>query len=124
MDTLSNVQSLALYVLDLTKGYEFQTGNYRDDFLLQCSALALQYYPLCVQALLLKAETLKRIYEREQAAQTQAATVGYGELERLYTQLFDLGYREMPDGMYRDWLRSLQREKSKYLNKQIEKGNR
>lgn len=119
MDTLSNVQSLALCLLDLAKGYEFQTGNYSDSFLLQCSSLALQYYPLCVQALLLKAETLKRIYEQERAVQARANTTTYREMEGLYLQLFELGYREMPDSMYRDWLRSLEHEKHKYTNQQI-----
>jgi hypothetical protein len=120
MDTLSDVQSLALCVLDLAKGYEFQTGNYSDGFLLQCSELALSYYPVYVQALLLKAETLKRNYESERAGQTLAKSGSFQEMEKLYVQLFNLGYREMPDGMYRDWLRSLQRGKSKYMNKKIE----
>jgi hypothetical protein len=67
MDTLSNQQAIALCVLDLAKGYEFQTKNYYDGFMLKCCDLVLQYHPVNVQAMLLKAETLKRIYEKQKA---------------------------------------------------------
>jgi hypothetical protein len=72
-----------------------------------------------VQALLLKAETVKRIYQRQSLSDKATAKVSYRRMEDLYVQLFDLGYREMPDKMYRDWLQSLNAEKAKYINPQV-----
>ncbi|WP_343669072.1 hypothetical protein [Chitinophaga sp.] len=67
MDTLSNQQNIALCVSDLAKGYEQQSHNYYDGFILKCCDLALSYYPLNVQAILLNAETIKRIYLKQKA---------------------------------------------------------
>ena len=121
MDTVSNQQAIALCVLDLAKGYEFQTKNYYDGFILKCCELVLQYHPVNVQALLLKAETLKRIYEKQQKDNAPLSSTTYREMEGLYTKLFDLGYREMPEQMYQDWLNSLIKQKSKYVNNQVER---
>lgn len=121
MDTLSNQQSIALCVLDLAKGYEHQAKNYEDGFILKCCDLSLKYFPKNVQAMLLKAETLKQVYESQQAAKRSEAKATYEAMEKLYVELFDLGYREMPDKMYLDWLRSVNNEKGKYQNKQVKK---
>jgi hypothetical protein len=40
-------------------------------------------------------------------------------MEELYGQLYDLGYREMPENMYKDWLQSVMKEKEKYFNKKV-----
>ena len=119
MDTLSNQQSIALCVLDLAKGYEHQTKNYYDSFILKCCDMSLQYFPLNVQAMLLKAETLKRIYEKQANEKDATAKTTYSEMENLYARLFELGYREMPDKMYMQWLQSVAKEREKYTNKQI-----
>jgi hypothetical protein len=118
MDTLSNQQAVALCVLDLAKGYEFQTKNYYDGLILKCCDLVLKYHPVNVQALLLKAETLKRIYEKQVAEKVDAKET-YNNMEQLYVKLFDLGYREMPEKMYMEWLMSVNTQKSKYSNKQV-----
>jgi hypothetical protein len=119
MDTLSNQQAIALCVLDLAKGYEFQTKNYYDGFIIKCCDLVLQYHPVNVEAMLLKAETLKRVYEKQHASKDTAAKDTYNEMEQLYTIIFDLGYREMPEKMYMQWLRSVTEQKNKYGNKQL-----
>jgi hypothetical protein len=119
MDTLSNQQSIALCVLDLAKGYEFQTKNYHDGFIIKCCDLALQYHPLSVQAILLKAETLKHVYEKQKAAKDNQAETTYSQMEKFYIHLFDLGYREMPEKMYQQWLQSVTQQKGKYGNKQL-----
>jgi hypothetical protein len=119
MDTLSNQQAIALCVLDLAKGYEFQTNNYYDGFIIKCCDLVLQYHPVNVQAMLLKAETLKRIYQKEQQDKFPNATTTFNDMEQLYTKIFDLGYREMPEKMYMQWLRSVTEQKNKYGNKQL-----
>lgn len=119
MDTLSNQQAIALCVLDLAKGYEFQTKNYYDGFIIKCCDLVLQYHSVNVQAMLLKAETLKRIYLKEQQDKFPKPTITFNDMEQLYTKLFDLGYREMPEKMYMQWLRSVTEQRNKYGNKQI-----
>lgn len=119
MDTLSNQQAIALCVLDLAKGYEFQTKNYYDGFIVKCCDLVLQYHPVNVQAMLLKAETLKHIYEKQNADKNNEATETYNQMEQLYIKMFDLGYREMPEKMYMQWLRSVTEQREKYTNKQL-----
>lgn len=119
MDTLSNQQSIALCALDLAKEYEHQTKNYYDGFIIKCCDLSLQYFPLNVQAMLLKAETLKRVYERQANQKSPDAKDTYNEMQDLYLKLLDLGYQEMPDKMYQKWLLSVQKEKEKYTNKKI-----
>jgi hypothetical protein len=119
LDTLSNRQAIALCVVDLAKGYEFQTQQYDDGFILKCCDLVLQYHPVNVQAMLLKAETLKQIYKKQKAEKKAEATTTYNEMTQLYTTLFDLGYREMPEKMYRRWLQSVTEQKDKYENQQL-----
>lgn len=120
MDTVSNQQAIALCVLDLAKGYEHQSGNYTDGFILKCCELCLQYFPLNVQAMLLKAETLKRIYEKDRQSKATGIDEKYSEMQQLYARIFELGYREMPDKMYFSWLQSMNKEKDKYANKQLQ----
>jgi hypothetical protein len=117
MDTLSNQQAIAQCVLDLAKGYEALTKDYNDGFILKCCDLTLQYHPVNIQAILLKAETLKHIYEG--STKTSKDVGVYQEMEALYVKLFELGYREMPDKMYMQWLRSVTEQKNKYGNKAV-----
>jgi hypothetical protein len=114
MDTLSNQQAIALCVLDLAKEYEHQTKNYYDGFIIKCCDLSLQYFPLNAQAILLKAETLKRVYEKQAITKLPEAKDTYGKMQSLYIKLLDLGYQEMPDKMYQKWLQSIKKEKAKY----------
>jgi hypothetical protein len=119
MDTLSNSQSIALCMLDLAKGYEHKTGNYTDGFIIKCCDLSLRYFPLNVQAMLLKAKTLQRVYMLNAHPKTADAQDLYHQMESLYVKLFDLGYREMPDKMYMEWLQSVVKEREKYANKEL-----
>jgi hypothetical protein len=41
----------------------------------------------------------------------------WDEMNSLYMQLYKLGYRQMPEQMYVEWLTSLKTEKEKYSNK-------
>lgn len=120
MDTLSNTAALTLCLVDLAKGYEHKIHDYSDGFILKCCDLALKYYPVNVQALLLKAETMKRIYEREKDEKHIDDKALFGKMEQLYGQLYDLGYREMPENMYKAWLESVMKEKDKYTNKSVQ----
>ncbi|MDI3322366.1 hypothetical protein [Pinibacter soli] len=119
MDTLSNQQAIALCILDLAKGYQQQVDEFDDGFIIQCCDLVLKYHPNNVQAMLLKAETYKRLYHKSQADKIIPSNGSFKEMEQLYTQIYDLGYREMPDKMYMQWLRSVVEQSEKYSNKQF-----
>ncbi len=119
MDTLSNQQSIALCILDLAKGYEFQTRNYYDSFILKCCDLVLRYHTVNPQALLLRAETLQKVYFKLKKENNSDSLTVYKEMEEAYITLAKLGYREMPEKMYLQWLSDLPRQKDKYTNKQV-----
>ena len=121
MDTLSNQQAIALCVLDLAKGYERQTKNYYDGFILKCCDLVLQYHPVNPMALLLKAETLKKVYLHEKETHFPKPTVTESQMTEAYITLAKLGYREMSDMMYQKWLKSINEQKEKYSNKKVVK---
>jgi hypothetical protein len=117
MDTLSNQQSIALCVLDLAKAYAFQTHRYYDGFILQCCNLALKYHPVNPMALLLKAETLKKIYVHEYEMNDSGSAATLAQMQQAYITLAKLGYREMPEKMYRQWLQEITMQKQPYKQK-------
>jgi hypothetical protein len=113
MDTLSNQQSIALCVLDLAKGYEIQTHNYYDGFILKCCELVLQYHAVNPMALLLKAETLKGVYLKQQKEKDPMASATHDAMDSTYITLVKLHYREMPEKMYQEWLKGLSSHQEK-----------
>lgn len=132
MDTLSDKQSIAAVLVDLAKGYERRTGNSGDlNFILRCCDLALAYYPNYINGLLLKAETMKKIFEskmRQSGAQYPSDTfldphakALFNALQNEYLKIHNLGYRKMPKQMYLDWLADLKLQKEKYSNKELTK---
>lgn len=124
MDTLSNQQSIGLCILDLAQGYLKQTNNYTDGFVLKCCNLVLQYHAVNPEALLIKAEVLKRTYLNEKEVNNINAQTIYNEMEQTYITLVKLGYREMPYKTYLKWLKSVKEDKEKYLNKKINATNK
>ncbi len=106
MDTLGLKQSIAVCVNDLATGYVREFGN-KDGvssiedlkFVLSCCELGLTYYPNYAELLLLKAETLKKLY--------LAGKTNGNEMEQTYAKLTALDYREIPDGMYYRWMGTL-----------------
>jgi hypothetical protein len=100
MDTLGVKQSLALCLVDLAQGYQRKQANYNPDFALKCVDLALQYYPQYINALLLKGDILRRlsINKAHQDPKTTQELIG------ICDKIYDLGYREMPESMYLEWL--------------------
>jgi hypothetical protein len=120
MDTLSQLQSVALCVYDLAKGYSLKTGNYTDGFIIKCCDLVLRYHPNNINAIILKAETLKQNYDLlTKSGKTEQAIACYNQMQPLYVQGLKLGYRHMPQEMYLAWLSSVQQEKGKYQNQEI-----
>jgi len=43
----------------------------------------------------------------------------FKEIEKELTTIHELGYRQMPEDMYLNWLVSLKEEREKYANKKI-----
>jgi hypothetical protein len=122
MDTLSLEQSIALCVVDLGKGFERKFADNDGKFVIECANLALKHYPNCVNAMLLKAEAKTKQYQN---TQNQAEKVNLmREMNQLYTQIYETGYREMPEWMYLEWLFSLPNEQSKYQNRTLDKDKR
>lgn len=119
MDTLSNQQSIGLCIMDLAQGYIKQTNNYTDSFVLKCCNLVLQYHSVNPEALLTKAEALKRMYLKQKEGNNPAAQTTYNEMEQTYITLVKLGYREMPYKVYQKWLKSVKQDKEKFLNKKV-----
>lgn len=130
MDTLSTEQSIAVAVTDLALGYQKRFGKKDNpEFILQCLDLALKHYPNYINALLLKAETLKVIYERmmeeygtrvpSELFDNPAYKNHFLEMEKLYFMIHQLGYRKMPKEMYLSWLNELNEEKEKYKNPKL-----
>lgn len=104
MQPLDNKASLALCVLDLAQGYARKFPNMENDFVMNCLDIVLQYFPNCVNALLLKVEYL---YKEQ----------GIGkEVNALCQQLVDLGYDQMPKSMYWDWLTRTKEHKKEGIN--------
>ncbi|HMK59132.1 MAG TPA: hypothetical protein VK462_08750 [Nitrososphaeraceae archaeon] len=128
MDTLSEKQSIAVCLVDLAKGFERKAKDDLD-FIANCSDLALKYYPKYTNALILKAETTKRRFEKimEKTGATYPAQVFdrpdakalFGSMEHQYSSIHELGFRTMPKEMYINWLIELKRNKKKYGNKEI-----
>jgi hypothetical protein len=126
MDTLSIKQSVALCLVDLANGHSKKYPAASPQFSLQCAELALEHYPNCTPALLLKAESLKKAVELSIGQQNTIYTTELEHLpeakelvtrmEEAYGTLHRLGYRHMPKQMYVQWLQELEKEKEKYQN--------
>lgn len=120
MDTLSQSQSVALCAFDLAKGYENKTRNYTDGFILKACDLALTYHPSNVNAMILKAETLRRNYDAlVQAGNRDLANSMYNDMQQLYLKALELGYRNMPKEMYVAWLQAANGNDEKFFNQEI-----
>ncbi len=120
MDTLSQKQSLAQCLIDLARGYERIKKENAFDFVNMCYNTALKYNPNYVEALLYKSETLKKQYDNYNSIGIASKALEiYPEMQTAYVKLAKLGYREIPEEMYYQWINSLTTDKEKYQNKQI-----
>lgn len=120
MDTLGQKESIALCVYDLAKGYFNQTGNFSDGFVLKCCDLSLKYYPNNINAIILKAEILRKCYDTEiNKEEAELAQLYLNQMKDLYVKGLNLGYREMPPAMYMEWLKSISKQEGKFVNSEI-----
>lgn len=130
MDTLGHQQSIALCMIDLAQGYEKKLGFNDGHFILKACDIALKYYPNYINAMLMKAETQRKLIA-QQAKTAGAESISelfiyssatqemFNNMEQTYIKIHELGYRKMPEQMYVDWLVSLEKNKEEYQNKKI-----
>lgn len=119
MDTLSDKEAVANCALDLAKGYERKYNIYTDSFIIRCCDLTLKYHATNINAIIYKAEILKKMYLIYRKDNPVLASAIYPEMERLFIQALDLGYKEMPEKMYKEWLLAVTKQKEKYSNKRL-----
>ena len=134
MKALNNKESLALCLFDLAQAYNRSFPGNNGEFVLKALNRAVEVYPNFAKALILKAETHKKKFEKQmhyqnldpnnsaniKIAQQDPKTKELMELmKKEYGHIYDLGYRQMPEEMYLEWLVSLRTERNKYENKKI-----
>jgi hypothetical protein len=118
MDALTEKQSVALCLWDLAMGYQHE--NDYDEFVLKCCNTVIKYYPTCITALMTKQNCLQAIGKRQQEIAKQKGNESTPEMKRthkdyvaLNKQIEELGYREMPQDLYENWIKSVEEEKQK-----------
>ncbi|MBT1705808.1 hypothetical protein [Chryseosolibacter indicus] len=100
MRSLDLKQSVALCLVQLAKTYEHRFKTKDDPFLLQCAETALKHDDKNLNAKLLKSQ----VYEQRVMKQQMQAS----EYITLLTELYEAGYRQMPDEMRNIILASIQ----------------
>ncbi|WP_294219983.1 hypothetical protein [uncultured Chryseobacterium sp.] len=134
MKALNNKESLALCFFDLAQAYDRNFPDNDGDFVLKAVNRAIEIYPNFAKALILRAETHKAQFEKlmdkqnlsstnleniKKAQQDPKAKELMELMTKEYTHIYELGYRQMPEEMYLDWLVSLKTEREKYENKKL-----
>jgi len=128
MKALNEKESIALCLVDLAQGYQ-KTELYDIDFVIKCADKALTTYPNYVNAMILKTEamgkkidnllTYKYNTDFSQVLKFKETAKMFYKLQSDLGKIHQLGYRQMPEEMYLQWLVSLREEKEKYSNKKI-----
>jgi archaellum biogenesis ATPase FlaH len=129
MDTLSLQQSVAYCMLDLAQGYQRKFGNSSIDFVVKCVNATLKFNPVNVNAMLTKAEAQKYFIDsimKEKSAKSpkelfvnDSIKAMYADMEQTYKRLHQLGYRQMPEEMYLQWMGMLKKEPEKYIDNKV-----
>ncbi|MCO6173628.1 hypothetical protein NHF50_01075 [Flavobacterium sp. NRK F10] len=117
MKALNNKESIALLLIDLAENYNTKYPNNDGQFVLKCCTLAIKCYSNFANALLLKAETDKRLLAF--VADEATFNTKLKQLEQQYAHIHEIGYRNMPESMYLNWLVSLKTERDAYENKKL-----
>ncbi|EKT4510761.1 hypothetical protein [Flavobacterium psychrophilum] len=117
MKALNNKEAIAVVLIDLADNYNTKFPNNDGLFPLKCAETAIKIYPNFATALILRAETHKQQMKREQ--NQEKANLLLVDLEKEYAFIHKIGYRNMPENMYLDWLVTLKTERNKYENKAL-----
>ena len=115
MKALNNRESIALVLIDLANNYNATFPNNDGFFILKCCETAIKEYPNFATALILRAETNLKLIDQIQDKTKH--DLEFKELEKKYAFIHKIGYRNMPEDMYLNWLVSLKTERKKYENK-------
>ncbi len=115
MKALNNRESIALVMIDLADNYNAKFPNNDGTFVLKCAETAILNYPNFATALILRAETHYKQIQKIEDKPTH--DFEFKELEKEYAFIHKIGYRNMPEEMYLNWLVSLKTERNKYENK-------
>ncbi len=127
MKALNDKESIALCLVDLALSYQ-KHEFYDLDFVIKCANKALEYFPNYISAMMLITEAKgKQIENILFGKGTDFSKVNqYSETRKILEEvrqdlikIHELGYRQMPEEMYLDWLVSLYYERDKYQNKKI-----
>ncbi|UCA58451.1 hypothetical protein KB553_15525 [Chryseobacterium rhizoplanae] len=134
MKALNNKESLALCLFDLAQAYNRSYPGNNGEFVLKLLNRSVEVYPNFAKALILRAETHKKQFEsimfklnlskdvpeNIKIAQKDPKAKELMELmKKEYGHIYDIGYRQMPEEMYLEWLVSLKTERNKYENKKL-----
>ncbi len=129
LKALNETESVALTLIDLAQGYDKRFPDNDGSFIVQCADLALQYFPDCISAMLLKAELKKsQLQDRADAKGLDDLMMAKDDLDlkddflamqSSFVEIMKLGYRQMPKQMYVNWLLEVVEEREKYENKKI-----
>ncbi|CAA7388029.1 tetratricopeptide repeat protein [Chryseobacterium fistulae] len=134
MKALNNKESLALCLFDLAQAYNRNFPGNDGEFVLKAVNRAIEISPNFAKALILRAETHKQQFEKlmdkqnlsstnpenlKKAQQDPKAKELMDLMIQEYGHIYDIGYRQMPEEMYLDWLVSLRAERNKYENKKL-----
>ncbi|KAA0127229.1 hypothetical protein FY557_13745 [Chryseobacterium sp. SN22] len=134
MKALNNKESLALCLFDLAQAYNRNFPDNDGEFVLKTINRALEIYPNFAKALILRAETHKaqfaKLMDQQNLSSTNPENIKKAQqdpkakelmqlMTKEYTHIYELGYRQMPEEMYLDWLVSLKTEREKYENKKL-----
>ncbi|MDN4011478.1 hypothetical protein QX233_03285 [Chryseobacterium gambrini] len=113
MKALDNRESLGLCLVDLANAYKRSFPDNDGTFAIKCAERALQISPNLVTALILRAETHKEQYQKVERSDPKSKEL-LASLNKEYNHIHKIGYRNMPEGMYLEWLVSLKTERKKY----------
>ena len=122
MKALNNKESIALVLIDLADNYNAKFPYNDGTFILKCCETAIKAYPNFATALILRAETHYKQIEKIQDKVKH--DLEFKDLEKEYAHIHQIGYRNMPEEMYLNWLVSLKEERSKYENKKMNTFNK
>lgn len=122
MKALNNKESIALVLIDLADNYNVKFPNNDGTFILKCCETVIKAYPNFATALILRAETHYKQIERIEDKVKH--DLFFKDLQKEYEHIHQIGYRNMPEEMYLNWLVSLKSERNKYENKKLNTFNK
>ncbi len=114
MVPLTPKQTIANAMCDLAEGYKAKYGY--DKFFLTVVSTALKYYPKSMPLIQHKANCLLTMIKTEQKKprpDTQVLLADIAMHKQTMKTINGLGYKDMPVELYKEWVRSVEKEKQK-----------